>query len=53
MIMAEWGIPFDHIEDNWTGAQFMLMWRRLAERKRAESDAVARASQTGSRPYGD
>jgi hypothetical protein len=40
--MVEWGIPFDHIEEHWTDAQFMMFWRRLVERKEAEHRAANR-----------
>jgi len=44
-MMAEWGIPFDHIEDKWTDRDFYTMYRRLVERRRAENDAVKRANE--------
>ena len=37
-MMAEWGIPFDHIENNWTDAQFMVMASMLAKRLQAEQN---------------
>ena len=44
-MMAEWGIPFDHIEDHWTDRQFYGMYHRLVERKQAEADAIKAATE--------
>ena len=42
-MMVEWGIPFDHIENNWTDAQFFGMYNRLCERKETEYQAMKAA----------
>lgn len=48
--MAEWGIPFDHIENTWTDRQFLTMLRRLTERRRREGEAYERASGRSAEP---
>ena len=50
--MAEWGIPFDHIENEWTDEQFMLMYRMLADRKQTEAKAMQRHGKKV-KPYVD
>lgn len=45
MMMAEWGIPFDHIENNWTDEQFSLMGRMLAERLEKQRRAASGKKQ--------
>ncbi len=47
--MAEWHIPFDHIENNWTDREFAMMVERLVERKNAERKAMRR--KPGLVPY--
>ena len=44
-MLAEWHVPFDHIEQNWTEGQFRLMIDRLSERKKAESDAQKKSTR--------
>jgi len=44
-MMSEWHVPFDHIETNWTDRQFYGMYRRLAERKQREADAMKAATE--------
>jgi hypothetical protein len=36
-MMAEWGIPFDHIEERWTDRQFLEMTDMLTERLKRQS----------------
>lgn len=56
--MAEWHVPFDHIETNWTEGQFRLMLERYNERKKAEHKASQRGHKRGREsggfvPYGE
>jgi hypothetical protein len=41
--MAEWGIPFDHIEEHWTDSQYLMMLERLRERLEARLSASDKA----------
>lgn len=50
--MSEWGIPFDHIEENWTDHQFLVMAKRLEERltrKSGESGVSGFAGENSGR----
>lgn len=56
--MAEWHIPFDHIETTWTEGQFRLMLERYNERKKAEHKSSQRGHRRGREsggfvPYGE
>jgi hypothetical protein len=42
-MMAEWHIPFDHMETHWTCRQVETMWARLVERKQRDADAMKQA----------
>lgn len=46
--MAEWGIPFHVIENEWTDRQFWLMADRLVERmqERRRQERKARGKQS-------
>jgi len=48
--MAEWGIPFDHIETHWTTRQLHMHAARLAERRERENPKQARGSRRGESP---
>lgn len=50
MMMAEYGIPFDHIENHWTEAQFRLMLRRMNERRRKEAATGSQQPRGGFNP---
>lgn len=45
--MAEWGIPFHVIENEWTDRQFALMLARLAERKKRQAEAQNKGKKSG------
>ena len=47
--MAEWGIPFDHIEAHWTDRQFYMMLARLNERNRKSPRGSEGSSKGGRR----
>jgi hypothetical protein len=38
--MAEWHIPWDHMDTMWTCKQVEVMWKRLCERKKREADEI-------------
>lgn len=45
--MAEWGIPFNVIENEWTDRQFALMLARLTERKKRQVEAQSKGKKSG------
>lgn len=47
-LMAHWHIPFDHIEDHWTDAEFNLMYLCLIDRLKEQEEQERRSYSNAS-----